>query len=187
MKSFRFVLPAFLLATSLLAQRQPPPVPASCPATTRPATTFVPPAPYNQEKLPPNAFFIGSEKLWTGLAEPMVWGWRPHGPGHEQDLTAKVFWFRVGYNWHTEPAPKLKVTGKRIDGSAPPLMLPQGPATNAIFDNQGRGAMLTGVWTPTPGCWEITGDYAGDKLSFVVWVAPPGNASVHPASQRSQK
>jgi len=31
---------------------------------------------------------------------------------------------------------------------------------------------LTGVYVPTPGCWKITGDYQGDKLSFVVWVEP---------------
>jgi hypothetical protein len=30
--------------------------------------------------------------------------------------------------------------------------------------------MLTGVDVPTPGCWEIMGDYKGQKLSFVVWV-----------------
>lgn len=51
-------------------------------------------------------------------------------------------------------------------------MTPQGPATNAIIDSE-RGAMLTGVHVPTPGCWEITGDYEGDKLSFVVWVEQP--------------
>jgi hypothetical protein len=39
-------------------------------------------------------------------------------------------------------------------------------------DDSGRGAMLTGVYVPTPGCWEITGDYEGDKLSFVAWVEP---------------
>ena len=32
--------------------------------------------------------------------------------------------------------------------------------------------MLVGVYVPTPGCWEITGDYKGQKLSFVVWVQP---------------
>jgi hypothetical protein len=30
--------------------------------------------------------------------------------------------------------------------------------------------MLVGVYVPTPGCWEITGEYRGEKLSFVVWV-----------------
>jgi len=31
--------------------------------------------------------------------------------------------------------------------------------------------MVAGVFIPTLGCWEITGDYKGDKLSYVVWVA----------------
>ena len=32
--------------------------------------------------------------------------------------------------------------------------------------------MLSGVYVPIPGCWEISGDYKGQKLSFVVWVQP---------------
>jgi hypothetical protein len=32
--------------------------------------------------------------------------------------------------------------------------------------------MLTGVYMQTPGCWEITGEYKGQKLSFVVWLYP---------------
>ena len=157
--------------------RQASAVPASCHMTPRPATPFIPPAHYNLERLPDDYFWIGSEKLWTSAGERMVWGWVPHRPGHEQDLTAKVFWFRVGYSWHTDPVPKIKVTGRRLDGPAPLLMLPQGPATHAIIDKSGRGAILTGVYVPVPGCWEITGDYEGDKLSFVVWVEPakPGN------------
>ena len=144
--------------------------PASCPVTLRPATAFLPPAPYPTE-LSAHAFWIGTDKLWTDIYEPMVWSWRPHQPGHEQDLTAKIFWFRVGYDYHTEPIPKLKVTGRRLDGPAPPLVHPQGEATNAILGSV-TASMLTGVYVPTPGCWKITGDYQGDKLSFVVWVEP---------------
>jgi len=147
-------------------------VPASCPMTPRPARSFIPPADYRTtEELPKGWFLIGTEKLWTEIGESMVWQWMPHTPGHEQDLTAKIFWLREDYDWRTEPIPKIKVTGRRIDGPAPPLMLPQGPATNAISDEH-HGAMLTGVWVPVPGCWEITGDYEGDKLSFNVWVQP---------------
>ena len=147
-------------------------VPPSCSLTPRPTREFIPPADYHPLKLPEGFFYIGSEKLWTVIREPMVWESRPHGPGHELDLTAKIFWYRVGYSWRKEPIPKLRVTGRRLDGSAPALMTPQGPATNAIMDSE-RGAMLTGVYVPTPGCWEITGDYEGDKLSFVVWVEQP--------------
>ncbi|HUD68027.1 MAG TPA: hypothetical protein VMQ17_25825 [Candidatus Sulfotelmatobacter sp.] len=121
--------------------------------------------------MPENLFYIGSEKLWTVIDEHWVWEWRPHGPGHELDLTTKIFWYRVGYSWRTEPIPKLRVTGRRLDGPAPALTTPQQPATNVIMDSD-KGAMLTGVYVPTPGCWEITGDYEGDRLSFVVWVEP---------------
>jgi hypothetical protein len=62
--------------------------------------------------------------------------------------------------------PELKVTGRRLDGFAPPLLTLA--ATNAFPGP--AGAMLTGVYVPTPGCWQITGDYEGQKLSFVVWV-----------------
>jgi hypothetical protein len=30
--------------------------------------------------------------------------------------------------------------------------------------------MLVGVYFPTPGCWEVTGEYKGQKVSFVVWL-----------------
>jgi hypothetical protein len=40
--------------------------------------------------------------------------------------------------------------------------------TNALFVP--HAALLTGVIVPAPGCWEITGDYKGQKLSFVVGV-----------------
>jgi len=133
--------------------------------------------------MPAHLFWIGTNELWTEIREPMVWYWAPHQPGHEQEvqpLTAKIFWYRVGYDWRVEPLPKLTITGRRIDGPAPPLMVmprsrPNGApaqATNVILDDSGRGAMLTGIYVPTPGCWEITGDYEGDKLSFVVWVVP---------------
>jgi hypothetical protein len=85
-----------------------------------------------------------------------------------QPLTTKIFWASVDYDYHKEEYPDLKVTGRRLDGNAPPLVTDE--ATNA-FPGPGA-AMLVGVYVPTPGCWEITGDYKGQKLSFVVWVTP---------------
>jgi hypothetical protein len=32
--------------------------------------------------------------------------------------------------------------------------------------------MMVGMDIPTPGCWEITGRYEDDELTFVVWVVP---------------
>ena len=170
-------------ASSQQTSPKPESVPASCLVTSRPARPFIPPADYRTEELPEHLFWIGTNELWTTIYEPMVWQWAPHQPGHEQEvqpLTAKIFWYRVGYDWRAEPQPKLTITGRRLDGPAPPLMVMTRPrrngapaqATNAIIDYTGRGAMLTGIYVPVPGCWEITGDYEGDKLSFVVWVEP---------------
>jgi hypothetical protein len=174
MVAFRFVLVIALVALTARSQQnspqepsaQPQPVPpASCPITRRPAKDFIPPVPYERDE---NSFWLGTEKLWTFLPERAIWEWAPHQLGHEQEvqpLTAKIFWMRLGYDSRAEQRPAIKVRGRRLDGPAPPLLVL--PPTNAF---QGPGsAMLTGVYVPTPGCWEITGDYHGNKLSFVVW------------------
>ena len=141
-------------------------VPASCPVTTPPAHPFTPPAWYE----PGDDWFLGSEKLWTEGNKSGVWDWEPHKPW-DGDLTVKISWGSVDYDWRKEPRPNLTLTGRRLDGDAPPLLL--APMTHILpgpGPNAGRGTMLSGVYVPTPGCWEITGEYRGEKLSFVVWV-----------------
>jgi hypothetical protein len=142
--------------------------PSSCQVPVRPANPFTPPTPYEVDA---TAFWWGTEKLWTFVDESGIWPWSPHRPGHEhevQPLTAKLFWMSGNYHWQAEPYPSLTVTGRRLDGSAPPLLVT--PANNA-FPGPGA-AMVIGVYVPAPGCWEITGEYRGEKLSFVVWVEP---------------
>jgi len=155
------------------SRQQPPverePVPASCPVTVIPAKPFTPPSPY---EIDGSGFWLGTEKLWTGLPKSgIVWDWAPHAPGHEhevQPLTGKTFWASVDFNWREEYPPAIKVTGKRLDGDAPPLLTLR--PTNA-FPGPGA-AMLVGVYMPTPGCWEITAEYRGEKLSYVAWIKP---------------
>lgn len=147
---------------------QRPKAPASCPVTLPPATTFTPPGEHEMGASD-NAFWFGNEKLWIALPKSgEVWGWAPHAPGHEQDLTAKIFWGSVDFDYHKKEDYDLKVTGRRLDGDAPPLVVEK--VTNALFVP--HAAMLTGVWVPAPGCWEITGERRGQKLSFVAWVYP---------------
>ena len=142
--------------------------PASCPVTTPPANPFTPPG---SDELSENEFPVGTEKLWKYLSKSGIWEWEPHKPGHEhqvQPLTVKTFWWSEDFNYREEYPPELKVTGRRLDGDAPPLLTLT--PTNAFVGP--APAMLVGVYVPTPGCWEITGDYKGQKLSFVVWVQP---------------
>ncbi len=91
----------------------------------------------------------------------------PRTPDHTTpEITTKIFWGSADFDYHNKEDYSLKVTGQRLDGEAPPLVVNK--VTNALFEP--HAAMLTGVYVPTPGCWEITGEYKGDKLSYVVWV-----------------
>jgi hypothetical protein len=142
--------------------------PDSCPVTQPPSEPFVPPAPYPSE-LRTGQFWFGSEKLWT---------WRPidavlrgqnvvnakSGKTHEL-YRDKVFWWRKGYDWRTENPPKLRISGKRLDGPARAIRV-DGPGA-AFMKNP---AMVAAFEVPTAGCWAITANYKGDKLTYVVWV-----------------
>jgi len=173
MTVLRLVLLISLVALTARGQQnspqQPLVPPASCPVTIPPANPFKPPKPY--EVVGRNSFEAGTERLWINLRKSGVWVWGPHKAGHQnevQPLTEKLFWVSRDFNWREEYPPEIRVTGKRLDGPAPPLLTMT--PTNAFPGP--AAAMLVGVYVPTPGCWEITGDYKGEKLSFVVWVQP---------------
>lgn len=136
-----------------------------CPVTVPPDPPFNPPAPYS--KLGYEGYFwYGSNSLWVALPEDGVWSDLPqdaHGYGQ------KLPWWRDGYIWNEEPEPSLVVTGQRLDGEASPL---DASSANGSYSDDMGSAMMMGMLIPTSGCWEITGNYKGDELSFVVWVAP---------------
>jgi len=90
-------------------------------------------------------------------------------PRNPTGYTQKLWFSKQGYNGYDDPNPKLTVTGRRLDGFAPPLVASR--ATNAYHEDFNWG-MLVGVDIPAPGCWEITGQIDGHELSFVVWVEP---------------
>jgi hypothetical protein len=168
MIALRLAVFVSLVAITATAQQRSV-APPTCPVTVPSAEQFAPPGPYEKDE---GSFWLGTEKLWTVLQKSgQVWDWVPHAAGKEhevQPLTAKIFWGSVDFKWDKEWRPALRVTGRRLDGNAPPLLTL--PTTNAFPGP--AAAMLTGVYIPTPGCWEITGDYKGQKLSFVVWLQP---------------
>lgn len=142
------------------------PNPAACPVTQPSASPFVPPPPYSPDAPYQGEFWYGTEVLWTLLSTDGTWRQLPQNKGV---YTQKTFWWKKGYDWRTEPTPSLTVTGKRLDGSAPPLEA--SVATNGYHDDL-KSFMLVGVDLPTAGCWEITGHSEGHDLSFVVWIEP---------------
>src|SRR5262252_6085912 len=120
---------AFVIAILVLAAtcqensaQSPRKRPASCPVTLPPAVPFTPPGERKMGK-DDDAFWLGTEKLWIALPRSGdEWGWAPRGPGHP-DLTAKVFWGSLDFDYHKKEDYTLRVTGRRLDGDAPPLVV----------------------------------------------------------------
>ncbi len=137
---------------------------ANCPLT-KPVPPFTPPpAPGADYDLDEGASWYGTASLWTRLnTDGEIWSALPvSAAGRSQ----KTFWWRQGYNVHADPTPPIGVSGTRLDGPGRFVFGP--PGTNAAF---GQGAaMLVGIEIPEPGCWEITGTYGADSLTYVVWV-----------------
>lgn len=143
--------------------------PQTCRTTRPPVQPFVPPSPYPAKPPDPGHFWFGTEKLWTMLPADGTWLGLPHYRPTDSAYRQKIFWWRKGYYWRAEPNPRLTVTGRRLDAPAPPLQAKR--ASNGYRAEDLKSFMVVAIDIPTLGCWEITGDYEGHELSFVVWVA----------------
>jgi hypothetical protein len=176
MSCLRLLLLIALASSAVLAQQlgwtPAQPLPDSCPIVKRPIVPYIPPPPFDKEKLSDSSFWFGSDRLFKVLNDTMISEWEPRASGHENDeypRNVKLFFYSAGYNPWLDGSPKLTVTARRLDGPAPNLLISR--ASNALGE-EGTGAMVTAFYVPTPGCWEITGHYKDESLSFVVWFTP---------------
>jgi hypothetical protein len=71
-------------------------------------------------------------------------------------IGAKFGWWRAGSG-------KIRISGRRLDASAPPLRA-------HVPDGYGRGFQATGLIFPTTGCWKVTGRYLELQISFTLLV-----------------
>jgi hypothetical protein len=92
---------------------------------------------------------IMASAWWTGQAETFL---------HAGNQGIKVGWFRPA-------GAALEITGRRLDGEAPPL---QAEAACCYP----TGFQASGLYFPTEGCWEVIARADDRELSFVVWVEP---------------
>jgi hypothetical protein len=169
-----FLVPLLLVAFGIVASVFTPPAhgsgtnsifqAANCPITTADSPRFSPPAPY-PATAPVGTFWYGTESLWTMLPVEGTWQGLPH---NANGFRQKVFWWHPGFDGRTEQKPELTVIGRRLDGTGSFRRLP--PATNASNAGFGGWTILTGLDVPTTGCWELTGSYRDNTLTFVVWI-----------------
>lgn len=137
---------------------------ANCVGNQPTADRFVPSYPF-PEAVANSTVWVGDENLWTAVPLDYVWRDLPEENGR---YSQKLFWWSQHFDIANEPSPALTVTGRRLDGDAPPLVAPR--ATNGFSADSGS-FMLVGVDIPAAGCWEISGTYRGKTVSYVVWVA----------------
>jgi hypothetical protein len=98
----------------------------------------------------------GNGKLWVGAL------WR----GGVMEVGPEFFGPDGGtkFGWYRSVPGTLQITGRRLDGAAPPLR------ANVPSGYGEMGFQSSGVYFPTPGCWEVTGAMATTSLSFVTLV-----------------
>ncbi len=121
---------------------------------------------------PPGMIWFGSDSLAVLMRRDGVW----HGMGASRRYRDKQWWWSEGFDPLFDKAP-LEVTAKRLDGAE---RVSFGKATNASGDVWRGALMLVGAGFPVHGCWEITGRYLGQSLSFVVHTEAPATPAGEP-------
>jgi hypothetical protein len=112
------------------------------------------------EPFPASERWYGSETLAVMLPDGGIW----RGMGAQHRYRDKLFWWSYGFRPGSESY--LSVRGQGLDDDSPPASISR--ATNAHSLSLGGWTMLVAVEFPSAGCWEITGEYLGQELSFVV-------------------
>lgn len=108
---------------------------------------------------------------WYANADRTIWatfwGWDfvRRGPDEPDPQTGYVPGHKV--LWYKPSDSPLTVTGRRIDGNAPPL------GYDIARDPRPRGPIQpSGIYFPTAGCWEIDAKAGRAELHLVVLVTP---------------
>ena len=150
----KYVLAAtiFLVMKSSLGLGQSEPH-YDCPKTAGSDDLLAPPFPKFEN-------WYGSEALAVALPSKGIWPIT----GPTARIAVKLFWWSSGYEPGMET--NLQVTITNLNGQANDTVVKD--VTNAHAESLGGWTMLTGIDFPSPGCWEIVGEYLGQSLKFVV-------------------
>jgi hypothetical protein len=112
--------------------------------------------------MPPGGSDVGANHgngtLWTAMWPHNVVIATP--PYIEADGSV---WMKWPWWWRRDVKGRLTITGRRLDGKAPPL-------TAHMPDGYDRGFQPSGISFPTEGCWEVTGAVGKAKLTFVTLI-----------------
>jgi len=142
--------------------------PANCRVTLPADGVFAPPSTVSVgPSRTPDRFFFGTEGLWTVLpADGTLRGSGPEKPG-DFAYSDKFSWFRTGAPFGEQDGP-VSLKGKRLDGPAPSFIATHDSISYPGKD--GNAMIVMGMDVPVFGCWEFTGHYKDQDVTFTIWV-----------------
>ena len=124
----------------------------------------------------PNRGSFGNSKLSLGpfgLWKDGTVVFRPGGAG----FVTPEGWLGMKFGWQRSVRGRVTVTGRRVDGPAPPLRAESGTRRDTGFQ-------ATYLIFTTPGCWEVTGSVGDASLTFITRVEKIGDG---PAWRRAYR
>ena len=125
----------------------------NCPVTLGTDEFLGPPFPESEN-------WCGSEGRAVMVPGNRAWG----TTGPNALIAVKLFWWSAGFKPGMES--NLKVYIRNLDGKPNDAVVSD--PTNAHAESLGGWTMLTGIDFPSAGCWEISGAYLGQALTFVI-------------------
>jgi hypothetical protein len=111
-----------------------------------------------------NDWYANSERtIWATF-----WGWDFVGRGPKENYPRAGYIATPKVLWYKPKEYPLSVTGRRIDGTAPPLLF-----DIANDPDPNRPIQPSRVDFPTAGCWELDAKAGVSELRLVVFVKAP--------------
>jgi hypothetical protein len=169
---------------------------ASFVALLAPIHAFGQPAGVCPRTMADDKFFGAWRPGWYG-GEGLAVTLSDHDGRWTSPVREKLFWWSSGYRLGTEASLKIEIRNLTRGQMTASVSAPtnaylgelardiesKGEAilykTTGSFEDD-KWVMLALVEIPDPGCWEITGEYFGQKLTFVVETVAP-----RPGSERA--
>jgi hypothetical protein len=155
--------PAFLLLGVLTIALQPnaQPVVEGKSCTPSPLIRASAPPDPNADPVGPVDWYINADRtIWAGPVP--AGGWPSGGELHTGTKVVKgqkTYWVRPA-------GTPLLISGRRLDGSAPPVEA-------HIPCCYPTGFQIVGLFFPREGCWEVHAKAGKSELRFVTQVRPP--------------
>lgn len=113
----------------------------------------------------PRSFDYGNASIAVALNPPnghLVAGHLPGGGSRATINKSGSIYAKYGW-WRSGDDARLKISGHRLDATAPRLVAD-------VPNGYGTGFQATGLTFPTTGCWRVTGRFKSAQLSFTVRV-----------------